>query len=145
MNKCIDKNIIIIPISIFYFNQFPGLFFISNLIIIPVLVLILCFGILVILLAIINILPDFIAVLFGKNISLMNSVVGWVSNQEAFLIKDISLVGNHNKLLLYRTAFNRTKKDSLWSFSLSDRTMLSSITLNIARFVSFPEHHIIDI
>jgi competence protein ComEC len=86
----ISAQLGIIPISIFYFNQFPGLFFISNLIIIPVLGLILGLGILVILLAILNILPDFIAVLFGKSISLMNSVVGWVSNQEAFLIKDIS-------------------------------------------------------
>ena len=86
----ISAQLGIIPISIFYFNQFPGLFFISNLLIIPVLGLILGLGILVILLATLNLLPDFIATVFGKSISFMNAVVGWVSNQEAFLIKDIS-------------------------------------------------------
>jgi competence protein ComEC len=79
----------IIPVSLFYFHQFPGLFFISNLVIIPLLGIILGFGILVILLAVLNLLPQFIAVVFGYIIGLMNSFVGWVSKQEAFLFKDI--------------------------------------------------------
>jgi competence protein ComEC len=79
----------IIPISLFYFHQFPGLFFISNLLIIPLLGIILGFGILVILLATLNILPPFVASAFGYIIGLMNSFVGWVSKQEAFLFRDI--------------------------------------------------------
>jgi competence protein ComEC len=80
----------IIPISLYYFHQFPSLFFVSNLVIIPGLGIILGFGILVILLAVFNILPQFLAELFGKVIYFMNSFVGWVSKQEAFLFKDIS-------------------------------------------------------
>ena len=80
----------IIPISLYYFHQFPGLFFVSNLIIIPCLGVILGFGILVIILALINILPEFLATSYGWIISLMNAFVSWVSNQEAFLIKNIS-------------------------------------------------------
>ena len=79
----------IIPISFYYFHQFPGLFFISNLVIIPLLGLILGFGVFIILLAVINILPQFIASFFGNVISLMNNFVGWVSKQESFLFKDI--------------------------------------------------------
>ena len=79
----------IIPISLYYFHQFPGLFFISNLVIIPLLGIILGFGILVILLAVINILPQFMASIFGYVISVMNNFVGWVSKQESFLFKDI--------------------------------------------------------
>jgi len=79
----------IIPISLYYFHQFPGLFFISNLVIIPLLGIILGFGILVILLATLNILPQFVASTFGYIIGLMNSFVGWVSGQEGFLLKDI--------------------------------------------------------
>ncbi|MFY0714500.1 ComEC/Rec2 family competence protein [Seonamhaeicola sp. NFXS20] len=79
----------IIPVSLYYFHQFPGLFFISNLAIIPLLGIILGFGILVIILATVNILPQFLASIFGYVISAMNSVVGWISNQEAFLFKDI--------------------------------------------------------
>lgn len=80
----------IVPISLYYFHQFPSLFFISNLVIIPLLGIILGFGILIILLASINILPQFLADTFGYIISFMNSFIGWVSKQDAFLFKDIS-------------------------------------------------------
>ncbi|WP_298554677.1 ComEC/Rec2 family competence protein [uncultured Algibacter sp.] len=80
----------IMPLSLFYFHQFPGLFFISNLVIIPFLGVILGFGILVIVLAILNLLPQFIADIYGYIIELMNNFVEWVSKQEDFLFKDIS-------------------------------------------------------
>ena len=80
----------IIPVSLFYFHQFPGLFFISNLVIIPFLGIILALGIIVILLAVLNILPQILADTFGSIIGFMNSFVGWVSKQETFLLKDIS-------------------------------------------------------
>ncbi len=80
----------IIPISLYYFHQFPGLFFISNLGIIPLLGIILGFGIIVILLAILNLLPQILADIFGYIISLMNDFVSWISKQDVFLFKDIS-------------------------------------------------------
>ncbi len=80
----------ILPISLYYFHQFPGLFFLSNLLIIPFLGFILGFGIFVIALAVLNILPDFFAVLFGSTISLMNTIIEWVAQQETFLFKNIS-------------------------------------------------------
>lgn len=80
----------IIPVSLYYFHQFPGLFFISNLVIIPILGLILGLGILIILLAVLNILPNTLAYGYGYIIDLMNKFVGWVSRQESFLFKDIS-------------------------------------------------------
>ena len=41
----------IIPLSLFYFHQFPGLFILTNLIVLPVIGLILCLGILLIFLS----------------------------------------------------------------------------------------------
>ncbi len=79
----------IIPISLYYFHQFPALFFISNLVIIPLLGIILGFGILVIILAALNALPNFLAIAFGSVISWMNNFVNWVAHQEAFLFKEI--------------------------------------------------------
>ena len=79
----------IIPISLFYFHQFPGLFFLSNLVIIPILGIVLGFGILVILLAVLNMLPNIIAALFGTIIGWMNTFIAWVAHQEQFLFKDI--------------------------------------------------------
>ena len=80
----------VVPLSLFYFHQFPGLFFLSNLVIVPLLGFILGFGIIVILLALLNIMPDFLAKIYGRIISLMNDFVGWISFQEEFLIRDIS-------------------------------------------------------
>jgi competence protein ComEC len=80
----------VIPISLYYFHQFPGLFFISNLAIIPFLGIILGFGIVIIVMASFNILPKFMADSYGYIITSMNNFVQWVSHQEAFLFQNIS-------------------------------------------------------
>ena len=80
----------VLPLSLYYFHQFPGLFFISNLVIIPFLGLILGFGILIILLSFLNILPNILAISFGRIIGFMNDFVGFISRQEEFLFKHIS-------------------------------------------------------
>jgi len=79
----------VLPLSLYYFHQFPGLFFISNLLIIPFLGCILGFGILITLLAVSNGLPDFLVAAYYGLIYGMNSLVGWVSQQEAFIFRDV--------------------------------------------------------
>ncbi|UKM66207.2 ComEC family competence protein [Flavobacteriaceae bacterium GSB9] len=86
----VSAQIGILPLSLFYFHQFPGLFFVSNLLIVPFLGILLGMGILLILLAVLNILPQFFADFYGIAISGMNIVVDWVAKQETFLFKDIS-------------------------------------------------------
>lgn len=86
----VSAQVGVIPISLYYFHQFPSLFFISNLIIIPCLGVLLGLGILIIVLALLNNLPQLLASLYGYFISLMNDVVAWVAMQEAFLFKNIS-------------------------------------------------------
>lgn len=80
----------VVPISLFYFHQFPGLFFLSNLVILPFLGFILGFGIIVIILALLNMLPSFVADFFGFCIGTMNNFISWVSHQERFVLTDIS-------------------------------------------------------
>lgn len=80
----------VVPISLYYFHQFPSLFFVSNLVIIPFLGLILGLGILIIVLALLNLLPQFIADTYGRIIGFMNDFVGWISKQESFLLNDIA-------------------------------------------------------
>ncbi|WP_179318084.1 ComEC/Rec2 family competence protein [Winogradskyella helgolandensis] len=79
----------IVPISLFYFHQFPGLFFISNLVVIPFLGLILGFGMLVIALALLNQLPDFLVVIYSFIIDSLNGFIAWVAQFESFLLRDI--------------------------------------------------------
>jgi competence protein ComEC len=81
----------VLPLSLYYFHQFPGLFMLSNLIIIPCLGAILIGGIVIIFMALVGILPQFLASIYGFVISVMNSFVSWISQQEYFLFKDISL------------------------------------------------------
>ncbi|MBV1888186.1 MAG: ComEC/Rec2 family competence protein, partial [Urechidicola sp.] len=80
----------IIPISFYYFHQFPSLFFVSNLIIIPFLGAILLGGVFVILLSLLEILPVFLSTVYNSMIHSMNWVVDWVSQQEEFLFRNIS-------------------------------------------------------
>jgi len=88
----------VLPISLFYFHQFPGLFMLSNLVIIPVIGIILISGILVIILSLVNVLPSFIAQVYNFIIWCMNTFVSWISLQESFLITEISF--SFTKLLL---------------------------------------------
>lgn len=82
-------QIAVVPLSLFYFHQFPGLFFLSNLLVVPYVGFILGFGILVIVLAFLNLLPEFLAHLFGNCIDLLNLFVAWCAHQEAFLFQHI--------------------------------------------------------
>ncbi|MGY8916379.1 MAG: ComEC/Rec2 family competence protein, partial [Flavobacteriales bacterium] len=80
----------VLPIALFYFHQFPGLFFLSNLAIIPFLGIILGLGIIVIVLALTHILPSSIAVFYNEMISIMNLIIGWIGKQEGFIFSNIS-------------------------------------------------------
>lgn len=90
MSVSIAAQLGVLPISLFYFHQFPSLFFISNLLIVPFLGLILGLGILVIFLSIFNILPPFLANWYNAIIHIMNGIIKWVSTQETFLYSEIS-------------------------------------------------------
>ena len=80
----------VLPISLFYFHQFPALFFISNLIIIPFLGVILGLGLVVLVLSYESILPLFLEGFYGDVISILNKVVAFVARQESFLFSEIS-------------------------------------------------------
>ncbi|GAA3578493.1 ComEC/Rec2 family competence protein [Snuella lapsa] len=110
----------ILPLSLFYFHQFPSLFFVSNLVIVPLLGIILGLGILLIALALLNLLPQFYASLFGNLIELMNRFVKLLSQQEAFLIKSIAfnflfLICAYFLLItLINSFYKRTYKRFVW-------------------------------
>lgn len=80
----------VFPISLFYFHQFPGLFFVSNLLIIPALGIVLGIGVLVIFLALINSLPLQLIWLYNELIGLMNTSIALVAEQERFIFRSIS-------------------------------------------------------
>lgn len=80
----------VLPLSLFYFHQFPGLFFVSNLLIIPFLGVILGTGIIVVVLSYYSVLPTFMVTIYGSIISILNKTVVFIAKQETFLFSDIS-------------------------------------------------------
>jgi competence protein ComEC len=86
-----------LPLSIYYFHQFPGLFFVTNLIIIPLLSIIMILGVLVMLLAAFNMIPVFLSELLEWSIYYLNKIINAIASLEQFIIQDIPL---HFYLLL---------------------------------------------
>lgn len=80
----------VLPLTLFYFNQFPGLFLVTNLVVLPVLTVFMVGGILIVGLASFHILPDRLAMIYNGMIKELNSFIGWISQQESFIFSDIS-------------------------------------------------------
>lgn len=106
----------IAPLLLYYFHQFAGLFLLSNLIIIPFLGIILGFGIAVISMASLHILPQFLADIFGFIISSMNTVIGLISKQDHFIFNDIPFSIWH-VLASYLLIFSLIKIFKHWNYT----------------------------
>lgn len=77
------------PLSIYYFHQFPGLFFVTNLIIIPFLSAIMALGVLVMVLAAFDFVPLFLAKLLEWSIFILNKIINAIASLEQFIIQEI--------------------------------------------------------
>jgi competence protein ComEC len=78
------------PLSIYYFHQFPGLFFVTNLLILPLLGVIMAVGVIALLVATFHTVPFWIAKPLEYLIVLLNAIIHWVASFEAFIIRNIS-------------------------------------------------------
>ncbi|HLV93474.1 MAG TPA: ComEC/Rec2 family competence protein [Aequorivita sp.] len=79
----------VLPLSLYYFNLFPGLFLLTNIVILPVLSIFMIGGIIIVVLAFFEILPDWIVISYNLIIEWLNSFIRWVSLQDQFIFKDI--------------------------------------------------------
>lgn len=80
----------VMPLSIYYFHQFPGLFFVTNLIILPGLGIIMGLGIFVMVLAAFNYVNVLLAKTLEWLIYILNSIINWIASFEQFIFQDIS-------------------------------------------------------
>ena len=84
-------QVLILPLSIYYFHQVPLLFWLTNLMVIPFLGIILGGGIFIMLLGLLHIqIPPLLFFLEGL-IGWMNKFIGWIARQEQFLIDGLYL------------------------------------------------------
>jgi competence protein ComEC len=77
------------PLSIYYFHQFPGLFFVTNLVIIPFLSIIMGLGVLVMVLAAFDYVPLFLAKSLEWSIFILNKIITFIASLEQFIIQEI--------------------------------------------------------
>lgn len=87
------------PICLYYFHQFPSLFFVTNILILPVLSFTMITGIVVLLLSVFFSCPFFLILIFEKSIYLLNTIIHFVASFDFFVIRNISF--NFYYLLTY--------------------------------------------
>ena len=121
------------PLSIYFFHQFPGLFFVTNLVIIPFLSAIMALGVLVMVLAAFDFVPLFLAKSLEWSIFILNKIISAIASLEQFIIQEIPF--NWQLLvsvyLLLITTIIWFKKPS---FNRLAMTMISIIIFQITYF-----------
>jgi competence protein ComEC len=88
---CLAAQIAVAPLSIFYFHQFPGLFLLSNWLVIPLFGLFLIVSLLLVVLIGLKIEIGLISVGYDSIVYMMNEAVLWIANQEHFLFQNMRL------------------------------------------------------
>nr|WP_315143143.1 ComEC/Rec2 family competence protein [uncultured Flavobacterium sp.] len=78
-----------LPLSVYYFHQFPGLFFVTNLLVLPLLSVIMLLGVLVMTIAAFSALPIWCIKPLEWGITVMNSIIHWVASFESFIFTNI--------------------------------------------------------
>jgi competence protein ComEC len=123
------------PLSVYYFHQFPGLFFVTNLVVIPFLSLIMGLGVLVMVLAAFDCVPFFLAKSLEWSIFILNKIINSIASLEQFIIQDIPF---HWQFLV--TVYLLIITTVIWfkkpSFNRLVLVMLAVITFQISYFSS---------
>jgi competence protein ComEC len=78
-----------LPLSLYYFHQFPGLFFITNLVIIPLTGFIMGLGVVVLVLAFFDQCPFFLSKALEWSLFVVDKIIHSIASFEQFIIKDI--------------------------------------------------------
>lgn len=91
----------VLPLSLLYFHQFPALFFVTNLLIVPFLGILLGIGILILFLSAVNLVPSFLISIYDQLLGSMNRIVQWVASQESFLLTAIPFNGEQAVLAYF--------------------------------------------
>jgi competence protein ComEC len=85
------------PLSVYYFHQFPALFFVTNLVIIPFLGILMTMGLAILILAGIGYTPVIPIKLLETCIGYLNEFIAYIASFENFIVKDIPF----NTLMLW--------------------------------------------
>ena len=85
----IAAQIGVLPLSLYYFHQFAGLFLVTNILILPLLGIILSVGIGIVFLANIQLLPHWLVIGYDFALSLMNKIIEYIASVERMVIREV--------------------------------------------------------
>jgi competence protein ComEC len=91
-------------VSLFYFHQFPGLFILGNLLLLPLLPLIIGAALLLILLLLIGLPADWLTTALNVLLEFLMEIVANISSWDAFIITDI-YISWWETILMYAALF----------------------------------------
>jgi competence protein ComEC len=80
-----------LPISIYYFHQFPGLFFVTNVIVIPFLSAIMALGLGLMILVLFGMTPLFLVRIAERLIYVLNYIIHKIASFDQLVIKEIPI------------------------------------------------------
>jgi competence protein ComEC len=86
----------LLPLSLYYFHQFPGLFMVSNLVVLPGLGIILVFGFFILGLSYLKVDFEIMFTVYSWIVNTLNNFISFISEQEYWLLDQIFI----SKLLL---------------------------------------------
>jgi len=85
----IAAQIAVSPISIYYFHQFPSLFLLSNIIILPFFGAFLSLSLIILFAILLNFSNPLLFQFYDIGVDCLNKIINWVAQQEAFLFENI--------------------------------------------------------
>ena len=78
-----------LPLSLYYFHQFPGLFFLTNLMVLPLLTIIMLYGLIVLLLAALNVTHATMSKILEMAINALNGIIHRIASYDDFIFRDV--------------------------------------------------------
>ena len=127
----------VLPLSLFYFHQFPGVFLIANCVVLPFLGFILIYGLILLTAAALNLLPEFAVECYDLILTWLNIFIKGLASLDVFLIENIyfSLPLVILSYLLIFSAENFSQRFSFKNISLLLLVLISfPITLLFSQF-----------
>ncbi len=112
------------PLGLYYFHQFPGLFLVSNLLVIPVVTILMYVGLVALLLSLAGWVPTFLVAIYAAFLSAMNWSVNWIEGLDFFLLDQIHISRLELSLLYLLIAFFFT-----WLYQGKSYRLLVSVVL----------------
>lgn len=127
----------VLPLSLFYFHQFPGVFLIANCVVLPFLGFILIYGLVLLIAAALNLVPEVAVECYDLILTWLNTFIKGLASLDVFLIENIyfSLPLVILSYLLIFSAENFSRRFSFKNISLLLLVLISfPITLLFSQF-----------